>query len=110
MYRVPRKIFRSRRGEVTGDWRKLCNEELCDLYSAPHILRVVQIKKNEMDEVWERQKLNTGFWFGNPSEGGHCEDAGVDGRIMLKLTLKVYTGRVWAGLMWLRTGTSGGPL
>ena len=31
--RVLRRIFRSKRDEVTGEWRKLHNEELSDLYS-----------------------------------------------------------------------------
>jgi len=33
---------------VTGDWRKLRNEELNDLYSTPNIVRVKKIEKNEM--------------------------------------------------------------
>jgi hypothetical protein len=33
--RFLRKIFGPNRGEVTGGWRKLLNEELCDLYSLP---------------------------------------------------------------------------
>jgi hypothetical protein len=38
---VLRRIFGPRRGEVTGDWRKLHNEELHNLYSAPDIIRMV---------------------------------------------------------------------
>jgi hypothetical protein len=38
--RVLRGIFGPKRGEVTGVWRKLRNEELNDLYS-PTIVRVV---------------------------------------------------------------------
>jgi hypothetical protein len=41
------KIFGSKRDKVTGEWRKLHNEELNDLYSSPNL--VDQIKKNEMD-------------------------------------------------------------
>ena len=37
-----RKIFGPRRDEVTGDWRRLHNEELNDLYSSPNILRVIK--------------------------------------------------------------------
>jgi hypothetical protein len=37
--RVLRKIFAPRRDEGTGEWRKLHNEELNDLYSSPSIVR-----------------------------------------------------------------------
>jgi hypothetical protein len=41
-YRVLRKIFGPRRDEVTGDWRKLHNEELHNLYSSPNIIRMIK--------------------------------------------------------------------
>jgi hypothetical protein len=37
--RVLWRIFGPKRDEVTGDWRKLHNEELHDLYSSPSIIR-----------------------------------------------------------------------
>jgi hypothetical protein len=40
--RVPRRIFGPKRGEVTGEWRKLHNEELHNLYSSPDIIRQVK--------------------------------------------------------------------
>ena len=43
-----RRVFGHKRNEVTGEWRKLHNEELSDLYSLPNIVRVVKIEKNEM--------------------------------------------------------------
>ena len=46
--RMLRRVFVPKRDEVTGEWRKLHNEELSDLYSLPNILRVVKIEKNEM--------------------------------------------------------------
>ena len=38
---VLRRIFGSKRDEITGEWRKLHTEELYDLYSSPNIIRVI---------------------------------------------------------------------
>jgi hypothetical protein len=43
--RVQRRIFGPKRDEVTGEWRKLHNEELCDLYSSPSIIRIIGSRK-----------------------------------------------------------------
>jgi hypothetical protein len=40
--RVLRSIFGPKRDEVTGEWRKLHNEELHNLYSPPDIIRQVK--------------------------------------------------------------------
>ena len=45
--RVQRRIFGPKRDVVTGDWRKLHNEELY-LYSSPNNVRENQLEKNEM--------------------------------------------------------------
>ena len=42
---VLRRIFGPRRGEVTGEWRRLHNEELNDLYSSPNIVRVIKSRR-----------------------------------------------------------------
>ena len=42
---VLRRIFGPRRDEVTGEWRKLNNEELNDLYSSPNIVRVIKSRR-----------------------------------------------------------------
>jgi hypothetical protein len=37
-----RRIFGPKRDEVTGEWRKLHNEELRDLYSSPSTIRTIK--------------------------------------------------------------------
>jgi hypothetical protein len=43
--RVLRRIFEPKRDEVTGEWRKLHNEEFHDLYSSPSIIRIIKAKR-----------------------------------------------------------------
>jgi hypothetical protein len=67
--RVLRRIFGPKRDEVTGDWRKLHNEELHDFYSSPNIIRMIKSrriiwagyvarmgKRNAYRILWESQK------------------------------------------------------
>ena len=41
----PLMVFGPRRDEVMGDWRRLRNEELNDLYSSPNIVRVIKLRR-----------------------------------------------------------------
>jgi hypothetical protein len=43
--RVLRRIFGPKRDEVTGEWRKLNNEELHDLYASPSIIRIIKSRR-----------------------------------------------------------------
>jgi hypothetical protein len=43
--RVLRRIFGPKRDDVTGDWRKLHNEELHNLYSSPDIIIMIKSRK-----------------------------------------------------------------
>ena len=54
--RVLRRIFGPRRGEVAGEWRKLRNEELSDLYFSPNIDRVKESKRMR----WARHAARMG--------------------------------------------------
>jgi hypothetical protein len=40
-----RKIFGPKRDEVTGEWRRLHNEELYDLYYSPNIIGVIKSRR-----------------------------------------------------------------
>jgi hypothetical protein len=43
--RVLSRIFGPKRDEVTGEWRKLHNEELHDMYSSPNIIRIIKSRR-----------------------------------------------------------------
>jgi hypothetical protein len=73
--RVLRRIFGPKRDKTTGEWRRLHNEELSDLYSSPNIIRV--IKSRRMRWAWAcstyggKGDVHTGFWWGDLREGEH---------------------------------------
>jgi hypothetical protein len=51
--RVLRRTFGLKRDEVTGDWRKLSNEKLHNLYSSPNIFRMIKVKEDKMGRAFE---------------------------------------------------------
>jgi len=69
--RVLRKIFGPKRDELTGEWRKLHNEEQNDLYCSPNIVRVITSRRMR----WAghvahmgKGEVYTGFCWGNLRE------------------------------------------
>jgi hypothetical protein len=48
--------------------------------------------------------VHTGFWWGDPREGDHLEDLGIDGRIILKWIFNKWDWESWIGLIRLRIG------
>jgi len=48
--RAFRRIFGPKGGEVTGEWRKLYNEELNDMYCSPNSVRVIKSRRNKWAE------------------------------------------------------------
>jgi len=55
---VLRRIFVPRRDELTGEWRRLHNEELNDLYSSPNIVREIKSRRRDglgMWRIWVRR-------------------------------------------------------
>jgi hypothetical protein len=55
--RVLKRIFGPKRDEVTGDWRKLHNKELHNLYSSPNIIRMNKSRRmrwaGHVARMWE---------------------------------------------------------
>jgi hypothetical protein len=49
--RMLRKIFGTKRDEVKGEWRKLLNKELHDLYSSPSIIRIIKLRMSWVGHV-----------------------------------------------------------
>jgi hypothetical protein len=85
--RLLRKIFGPKRDKVTGEWIKLHNEELNDLYSSLNIVWVIKSRRMR----WVRHvahmgrgELYTAFWWGNLWERDHLKDRGINGRILLR--------------------------
>jgi hypothetical protein len=111
--RVLRRIFGPKRDEVTGEWRKLHNEELHNLYSSPNIVRTIKSRRmrwaGHVARVGRREGC-IGCWWGNLREIDHWGDPGVDERIILEWIFRKWHVGVWTGLDWRRTETGGGHL
>jgi len=67
--RVLRRIFGPKRNEVTGEWRKLRNEELNDFYCSPNIVRVIKSRRmrwaGHVARIWEKRGVYR-VWVGKP--------------------------------------------
>jgi hypothetical protein len=97
-----RRIFGPKRDEVTGEWRKLHNEELHNLYSSPEVDRACGTHGR-------REKCRR-FWWEGPKERDHLEDQGVGGKMGSEWILARLAWGVWIGFDCLRTRTGGGLL
>ena len=106
--RVLRRVFGPKRDEVTGEWRKLHNEELNDLYSLPNIVRVVKSRRMRWAGHVARMGEDRGLHrvlVGKPEGKSHWGDEDVDGRIILRRIFRKLEGVVGTGWSWLRIGT-----
>jgi hypothetical protein len=101
-----RRVFGPKRDDVTGEWRKLHNEELNCLYSLPNIVWLVKSRRMRWAGHVARMGC-TGCWWGNLRERGHWGDPNVDGRIILRWIFRKFEGVVGSGWSWLRIGAGG---
>jgi hypothetical protein len=69
--RVLRRIFGPRRDEVTGDWRKLHNEEVHNLHSSPNIIRMIKSRRMRCAGYvtrMGRRGMYIGYWWESQKE------------------------------------------
>ena len=88
---VLRRIFGPRRDEVTGEWRRLHNDELNYVYSSPNIVRVIKSSRMRFAEHLARmgeERRCIGSWWGNRRERDHWGDLGVDGLDNMRMDLQ----------------------
>ena len=111
--RVLRRVFGPKRDEVTGEWRKLHNEELNDLYSLSDIVRVVKSRRmrwvGNVALMGEDRGVHR-VLVGKPEGRRPLGTQDVDGRIILRWISRKFEGVVGTGWSWLRIGTGGGHL
>ena len=88
--RVLRRICGPKRDEVTGEWRKLHNEEINDLYSPSNIVRVIKSRRMRWEEHVERMGERRGvyrIWRGYLRERGHLEDSDIHAPAVFEPTI-----------------------
>jgi hypothetical protein len=84
--RVPRRIFGPKRDEVTGEWRKLHNEELHNLYSSPSIIRIIRSRRMGWAEHLARMVARSNAYMilrDSQKERDHWEEQDLGGWIIL---------------------------
>jgi hypothetical protein len=64
--RVLRRIFGPKRDKVTGEWRKLHNKELNDLYTSPNIIRLIKSRSMRWAEHVAGMGEGRGILVGKP--------------------------------------------
>ena len=98
--RAQRRIFGPTRDEITGEWRKLHNEELNDLYSSPYIVRVIKSRRMRWAGYVARMEERRGVYrvlVGKPEGKRPLGRPSVDGRIILKWIFRKLNG----GIDWV---------
>jgi len=108
---VLRRIFGPRSDEVTGEWRKLYNKELNDLYSSPNIVRVVKSRRmrwaGHVVHIGEMKNLYR-FLLGKPE--GRRPLGRPRHRWLDNIRMDLPNVGIRTGLGWPRIETGGGRL
>jgi hypothetical protein len=108
-----RRVFGPKRAEVTGEWRKLHNEELNNLYSLPSIVWVVKSRRMRWAGHVARMGEERGVHrvlVGKPEGKRPLVRPRCKWEDNIKLDLQEVGGVMGTGWSWLRIGTGGGHL
>jgi hypothetical protein len=97
--------------EVKETWKKLHNEELNDLYSAPNVVQMMKSRRLR----WAGHVGGMGgsrgvcrVLVGNLREKDHLEDIGIDGGIILRSIIWKWDVGAWTRSIWVQNWTGGG--
>jgi len=108
---VLRGIFGPKRDEVTGEWRKLHNEELNDLYSLRNIFRVTKSRRMKWMEhvasMWEGRGLYRAL-VGKPEGKRILGRSRRRWEANITMDLEEVGWEAWSGLIWVRIGIGDG--
>jgi hypothetical protein len=85
----------AKNGQVTGDWTRLQNEKLHDLYFSPNIIQVIELRRlrwtGHMACMKERRGAQR-VLAGNARKTDHLDVLEIDGRIILKSIFRKWDG------------------
>jgi hypothetical protein len=103
--RVLRRVFGPKRDEVTGEWRKLHNKEIHDIYSSINIIS--QIKSRRMRWAGHAARMGKERRVYKVLEGmsegkSPLGRSRIDGRMASEWILGTLASELWSGFGWLR--------
>jgi hypothetical protein len=93
-------VFGSKRDEVTGEWRKVYNEELNVLYCSRSIVRVIKSRRmgwaEHVARIGERKGV---YWVlvRKPVGKNHLGEPGIDGKVIIRWIFRKWEVGVWTG-------------